>query len=121
MFENLDDAFEDLREQGLLAEENFMCCSSCGGTEMASRASDLADEGTRIQGCVFYHMQDNDRKVQGQPFYLTFGDLDTTKHGKLGLPTEEVGKTVVTTLTKHGVKTKWDGDANQRIQVLPLI
>lgn len=114
----LEEAFEDLREQGFLAERNFMCCWNCAGCELANRATELRDAGKPdVKGCVFYHEHDNEKYEEGRDFYISYGIIGTVKHGDIGLPTVEVGKLVVETFSRHGITTDWDGDGDARILV----
>jgi hypothetical protein len=117
---NLDAAFKCLRGTGLLARQSFMCCSSCAGYQMALDAKKLDDAGKAPTGCVFYHKQDAENLREGQDFYLAFGQI--THYGDEGKQTHygdtaAVGKLVVDVLSRHGVKTEWDGNPNTRIKV----
>ena len=113
-------AFAELRKNGFLARQNYLCCQNCAGCAMSNTATEKVDAGAdkdSIKGCVFYHRQDADNRDAGQDFYLAYGPMDTVKYGIIGLSNEEVGKIVVDTLTKHGVETVWDGGGGTRIKV----
>lgn len=119
--DKLNRAFKGFRKRGLMARQNFMCCSGCAGCAMADDASKMADQGRKKPlGAVFYHKQDTDRLKWGSDLYLSFGQLETSgKHGKIGLPTEEVGKIVVDECRKAGLRVEWDGSASTRIVIQP--
>jgi hypothetical protein len=110
---NLNAAFADLRKQGFLARQNFLCCSTCGLYALTDRADELEAKDEYVAGIVFYHSQDNDDKVDGRKFYISFTGLME------GLSSPAVGKAIVKTFTKYGVKTEWNGKADRRIAVLP--
>lgn len=113
-------AFRAMQKEGLLAKQNYQCCQNCGGYAVTSEAVDLIKSGKKkkIKGCCFYHDQDNDNLKVGQPFMLAYGDMDSTEFGKIGLPTEEVGKIVVKCLEAEGIEVEWDGSGNTRICVM---
>jgi hypothetical protein len=129
--QNLDAAFEALTEAGFLARQNFMCCSNCAGTALANEAEKLVDAGTPPKGCVFYHEQDAEvfgydeededgyvsRNRRCGNLMIRYGNLDTTKHGEIGLPTVEVGQIVCKTFDKFGVPYEWDNDPSSCIEV----
>jgi Fe-S oxidoreductase len=110
---NLNAAFADLRKQGFLARQNFLCCSTCGLYDLGYRADELQAKDEYVAGIVFYHSQDNDDKVDGRKFYLTF------LSAAVGMSTKKVGEAVVKILNRNGVKTEWNGKADRRIAVLP--
>ena len=99
--------FETLNANGIVARANFMCCSTCGHTEIDVEAGDGA------RGYVFFHQQDTEHAAEGDGVYLAFGafeDSDITA----------VGREVVAALTAANLPTEWDGTAGQRILVHPL-
>lgn len=111
-------SFADLRRQGLIARTNFMCCQNCAGSAIADSVSKVSKEkAAKVKGCVFWHHQDEeDIRLRGN-LSLAYGDLDSNVHGKVGLTNEEVGKMVVETLKKRGLKVEWNGDVGTRIRV----
>jgi hypothetical protein len=115
----LTTAFKRMRHEGLLARQRFLCCSGCAGYAMAERAEKLVDQGKRdkIKGCVFYHRQDADTLDEIGEVYLAYGELATTRHGKIGLPTAEVGQMVTRILGEVGLAYEWDGNPGTRILV----
>jgi len=120
----LTKAFRNMRKEGLLARQNFECCSSCAGYSMTLRARELISNGkekSEIKGCCFYHAQDNDDLVVGRGFYLSYGPMDSQEHGVIGLSNEEVAKIVIKCLKDAGVETDWDGNGGRRIFVTGLL
>ena len=124
----LNAAFKALRKEGFLAHQNFLCCSSCAGTQLANTAEKLKDKGTEIKGIVFYHRQDAEvlretgrgilRYRRGGNLMIRFGNVDTTKHGELGLPTTEVGAIVCKAFADQGLEFQWNGSESSCIQVV---
>ena len=90
----LNKAFRALRKAGYFAKQNFWCCQSCGWVAMTDEQAEKA---------VFYHGQDNDQKVKGEPFHLAWSGN---------------GQEICDILNANGVKTSWEGTANKRIQVI---
>ena len=124
---SLNLAFRELRSRGFMARQNFLCCSNCVGTSLATRAEILKDKNTPPQGCVFYHRQDAEalkppetRWERKNDCYLMirYGSLDTTKHGQIGLPTSEVGNIVAEVFRKYNIQFEWDGSPDSCIRVL---
>jgi len=117
--ENLSTAFKLMRKAGLIARQNFTCCSSCGGYAMAERVKEMTPERrTKVKGCVFYHSQDAARLREGGNLYLGYGPVGVHEVGDFGLPTEEVGALVVKALASAGLSYEWDGKPSSRIEVI---
>ena len=90
---NLTKAFKALRKAGYFARQNFLCCQTCGWAAVPE------GKGEKV---VFYHNQDNQRKVQGRDFCLAWaGD----------------GNEIVRILNENKIQTEWDGTNSQRITV----
>lgn len=121
----LNAAFKQLRADGFIALQNHLCCSNCAGCDISNRASAIIDCGQPkhiILGSVFYHKQDTERAFGGrhpQPLAIRYGQLDTEKHGDIGLETKAVGLRAWFVLLSHGLKIEWFGDPNEVIFVLP--
>jgi hypothetical protein len=49
--ERVSDLFSKLRKAGIVAKQNFRCCSTCAGYELAANSAPLTP-------IVFYHAQD---------------------------------------------------------------
>ena len=113
----LNQAFKDLRKEGLIARQNFMCCGSCAGYSLTEMAVNKVRAGKVVNGAVFYHNQDKESLYNDGTLYLGYGNLDSTELGEIGLPTIEVGKIVVRILEKNGLQYEWDGTEDQRILI----
>ena len=100
-------AFKKLNEEGIVAKENFSCCTSCGCAEIAEAV------GEHDIGWCFYHAQDDERRAARKSFFLAYGSVnDDTEQ------TVEVGKKIVAVLSSLGIRTSWDGTASSKIEVL---
>jgi hypothetical protein len=115
----LNEAFRALRKHGLIARQNFMCCSSCACSQIANDAEKLVDKGQKIAGGVFYHKQDGDNLRDGREFYVRFGQIDTQKHGVLGISDEQIGRLVIQEFEKARIRAQWDGNIRTAILVQP--
>jgi hypothetical protein len=111
-------AFKELRKNGkLLCRSNFWCCQSCAGYDITLKAQAIVDKGKVVNGCVFWHKQDEDRFRSTGTVYLAFGQMNSEKHGVIGLEDELVGQMVCDRLKANGLEYEWDGTGNQRILV----
>jgi hypothetical protein len=119
--DKLNLAFRLMRKKGLIAYQNYSCCSNCAGIEITNEAEQRIEAGKAtpesIKGCCFYHRQDAESRDAGRSFYLAYGPMDSAKHDEIGLDTAEVGKLVVEALREAGVGFEWDGNPNTRIEV----
>lgn len=125
MKKRLTQAFRAMRKEGLLARQNFECCSSCAGYSMATRAEEMISSGKKmkseIKGCCFYHAQDNDSLVVGREFYLAYGPMGTQKYDMIGLSNEKVAEIVIKCLKNAGIETDWDGKGDTRICIMGFL
>lgn len=126
--ETLNAAFKALRKARLVARQNFTCCSSCAGYELAEglgakvRAGKL--DPSAVAGAVFYTRQDAASRDRGLPFYLAFGPVEVcARNGNaaltLGGTAEEVGALVCDVLHRAGVPFEWNGEGSTKIKILP--
>lgn len=117
----LNTAFSSMRRQGLIARQNFSCCGSCAGYELATKVTEMpAARRAKVAGCAFYTRQtwgnfEGSRNPQG--ITINYGQLGTQAHGQVGLPTEAVGQVVAKCLEEAGLTVEWDGDPNRTIYV----
>ena len=122
--EKLNIAFKALRKAKLIARQNFRCCQSCAGYEIATDVEKKLDAGKVVAGWVFYHHQDHNSAFEGSRRYPAKGELylsytggSTSKYEKNGLQTVEIGKIVAAVLTSVGLVFEWDGSSDTRILV----
>ncbi|MFI9362876.1 DUF6891 domain-containing protein [Kitasatospora sp. NPDC053057] len=118
--DRLEDAFDLLEEQGIVAAMDFTCCAGCGYAEIGGEA----DEDSR--GFVFFHQQDTEAAAAGRGLMLRYGTFRTgEKSGEeseeaAGRRTTEVGRAVVAALELVGLPVEWNGSPRTAIRVAPL-
>jgi hypothetical protein len=114
-------AFKVLRSRHkILCRANFWCCQTCAGADITDKATMIVDKGKVVNGCVFWHNQDEDSFRRKGTLYLAFGQMNSTKYGRIGFEDEVVGRLVCETLVANGLEYEWDGSAGQRILVKGL-
>ena len=114
----LAELFKQFRKEGYLARMNHLCCSSCAGSDLSTRAEELNEKGKSVKGCVFWHNQDESGWNSSGYLPLRYGPLDTSKSGEIGLSAKEIGEYICQSLTAAGITHNWDGDPGQVIFVL---
>lgn len=114
----IKETLSELRRQGFIVRINYLCCGNCAGFSIASTVEKLdKKKRSKIKGAIFWTKQDDEKFFQTGELFIYYGDIDTTKHGLIGIKTEEVGKLVVEKLTEKGLKVFWNGDPSTRIKV----
>jgi hypothetical protein len=107
--ERLTRAFSALEDAGIVAREDFACCSTCGRSEIKAEASEGA------VGFVFFHGQCTDRAAAGGALMLYYGGFDDSQD-----TTACVARHVVAELEQVGLSVEWSGDTARAIEVTPL-
>jgi hypothetical protein len=127
-------AFADLEMIGVVARMNFTCCQTCGHAEIDDERQESSI------GYTFFHQQDSERLVPGEPseLFLAFGafgpvpDLDpelvqrwhdgdaAAREQVIETSDERVGGAVVTALRAQGLVVDWDGTRSARIRLPDL-
>jgi len=142
--DRLDEAFAVLEAEGILAHQNYTCCQTCGTAEIHDQMAVAAAAGRQIKGYVFYHQQDTQFAADGSGICLTYGgyipatqeDEDDRRDENDGKEEDEwedvdeeadkvvrasaavaIGRRVVSALKVAGLKVKWNGNLNKRIEV----
>lgn len=111
--DRLAQAFLALRSHGIVCEENFTCCQTCG--HAAVREADSSS-----WGYVFFHEQDSERIPTGQ-LYLAYSLFDSFLKDLSDEESEDktlmLAETIVMELEQAGLRVDWAGNVNQRIIV----
>ena len=90
----INQAFRALRSKGYFARQNFWCCNTCGWHAVPD---DKADK------VVFYHAQAAaNLKEDGECWLCWSGD----------------GNEIVKVFQDAGVTANWNGESNQKIQII---
>ena len=93
MKQKIERAFEVLRKEGFVAEQNWKCCQGCGMAALP--------KGT--EKYVFYHAQDEENLMDNSTVFLAFGGGGTK---------------IADALINEGLIVNWNGSESMRIQVL---
>ncbi|MEV7600337.1 hypothetical protein AB0O91_23465 [Kitasatospora sp. NPDC089797] len=114
--DRLEEAFDLLEDQSIVAAMDFTCCAGCGYAEIGGEA----DEDSR--GFVFFHQQDTEAAAAGRGLMLRYGGFRTGDE-----PVEvserrtlEIGRAVVAAVEAVGLPVEWDGSPHTAIRVAPL-
>jgi uncharacterized protein DUF6891 len=124
--DRLDAAFARLTAEGIIARQDFACCTTCAKAEIW----DEVDDPAAWRGNVWFHRQDTEHAVAGDGLYLGFGardDRSTLRRlfGRGGdrpaTDTAGIGREVARALSDAGLPVVWDGRVERRILVDPFI
>lgn len=110
--DKLDAAFKALERNGVVARQNFTCCSNCGEAEIGGEMAEVKGRGRKVIGYAFYHMQDTQSAVDGGSIYIKYGASEITDDN-----TRMIGRKIAAALTAAGLKPDWDDDPNTAIRV----
>lgn len=110
--DRLDSAFAELERIGVVCRQNFTCCGTCGAAEIVEEIDKATAAGQAVRGYCFYHSQDTDSATSGGGLYLNYGSVAEGREAAL-----LVAQQVVATLNRHGLKTRWNGTWETRIQI----
>ncbi len=94
-------AFAALREQGIKAKENHLCCTTCA-------TDDMSPVGRR--GGVYWHGQNDDNFREDGELYIGF----FTDSGK---GSDVVAKKLVDALHSERLVVEWNGDTGTKVLV----
>ena len=123
--DRLNQAFRQLNAAGVIARQDFACCTSCAHAEIWDEVPDRRD----WRGYVWFHRQDMERAVVGDGLYLGFGGRDERSRlqrlfvGRTDGTREDaasIGHEIVQALAGEGLPTIWDGKVDRRILIEPF-
>ena len=115
--ELLKKAFADLRKQGILAKQNYMCCMGCASGALGEEIKKANKETpNKYMGGAYYHQQDAETLRESGFCHIGYGCAPDTKFDN-ELMALTVGQAVKMTLERYGLKVEWDGDTSERICV----
>jgi hypothetical protein len=110
--DRLDEAFAELEAQGIVARQNFTCCSTCGHYEIGDEIAAARKKRRPVAGYAFFHMQDTARAVEGGGVYIRYDTLANGSDKK-----NEVGRKIVAAVERAGLKAEWDGSPDTAVLV----
>ncbi|MFL1431484.1 MULTISPECIES: DUF6891 domain-containing protein [unclassified Nocardiopsis] len=103
--ERLTRAFRSLDASGIIAREEFLCCTGCARADLDTEA---AAAGSR--GYAYYHWQDTLAAAGGAPLMVGFESTHQVRRAAVGAEVAEA-------LRAHGLTVHWDGDPERKIEV----
>ncbi len=95
--QKLNELFKQLRKEGFVARQNFMCCQTCALAELDAKGIKDGDNYT------FYHRQDKEYFDKNNRLMLAWGGNGTK---------------IATLAQKLGIMVNWNGTDNQRIELV---
>lgn len=113
-------AFKQLRQLGIIARQNFMCCNSCAGNDIGNYIEKLSDnKRKKIRGMVYFCRQGETSFKETGDLYLQYCDRSTNaRPDDVDLSTKEVGKLICSVFKKLNIPYNWNGDDNKCIHVV---
>jgi hypothetical protein len=116
MNDALDRAFEELNAKGILALQNAGSTVS-EGWNVAEAAAEMSY--APVRGVTFFPGEEVERGVRGGGLLLVFGSFEhePTQRAEASLA---IAREVRKTLSRHAIKTEWDGSAKTRIRIPPF-
>jgi hypothetical protein len=112
--DRLDAAFAAMQRRGVIARQNFSCCSNCGHAEMWGEMRSPPPNWL-VEGYAFYHMQDTERAVEGGGLYVKYGAVEEGEEAAAA-----VGRVVAEELRNAGLTVEWDGSPDRAVGVVGL-
>ena len=117
-------AFSELRSQGFIAKQAFMCCRSCAGYAIAEQVKAMTSaRRAKLKGAVTYCKQDAEifqesrrwRPQENPVLYIGYGPVELHGIGEFGLCSKECGEALRAALEGAQLEVIWDGDPATRI------
>jgi hypothetical protein len=113
--DRLDAAFTELDRLGIIARQNYEQTLTSGVAAIEAEA-ELERANRPVVGYVFYHEQDTESAVSwSNGVWLAWGAFEDCDEAR-----QRVARIILDVLDRHGIKAKWQGDANGRILVIGM-
>jgi hypothetical protein len=109
--DRLDQAFDQLNRQRIIARQNLPCCSTCALAEISGQMESRIMNGEAVRGYLFYHEQDTEQAARGELF-LSYGSS-----AERAADVVQVGQEIVQELERVGLTAAWNQKADERIAV----
>jgi hypothetical protein len=113
--DRLDEAFASLNRQGIVARQDFSCCTSCGHADIWDEIEKV-EEQQPVEGYAFYHWQCTERAIESGQLLLAYGCLEDDPAALA-----RVANKVVAELRRVGLDAKWQGSGGHPIVVDGLV
>ncbi|MHA7632507.1 DUF6891 domain-containing protein [Corallococcus sp. M7] len=114
--DRLEAAFDDLKRDGIVTRMGATDTLSGGWTYVREDAHAWEERGLKPWGAAFFHGQDIDHALKGNPLHIAFGSLD---EGEVPEKDAAVGQAVVNALRKYDFAPRWNGSETTRIELRP--
>jgi hypothetical protein len=112
--DRLDWAFAELDRDGIVARQNFSCCSNCGHGEIWDEIRQTEQEHP-VEGYVFYHVQNTENACANGSLYLAYGTVKDDESALIA-----VGEKIAQTIERAGLRTEWNRQGNTCIRIVDL-
>ena len=108
--ERLDQAFDDLKSRGIIAQHHYTCCGTCGMFEIDLHLKYESKQGRQWRGYTFYHVQDTESAIHGNGQFLYYGSSKDDQQESI-----LIGHEIMEVLKDCGFDPQWDGSIEKRI------
>lgn len=109
-YERMKRAFAALEADGVVCREDYTCCMTCGSAQIWDEIKTMLENGTMVNGYVFFHQQDTERAVDGGGVYFAYGATDDGDDASVA-----IGQRLADALGAQGLEVEWDGSIHKRI------
>ncbi len=103
-------AFAEIRRNGLMARQNYLCCSNCALSDASIKC---CVPGRKEHGVVYYHAQDGEGLAENGICAIRFASFNRDHDPS----TKEIGQITETALVRQGLTVDWGGDPGKVIFV----
>lgn len=111
-WDRLDSVFAALNRNRVIALHHTGMTLSDGIDDITEAYHDRGGKQSDIEGYCFYHFQDVERAIDGHDLMVAFGEIAGDR-----VKGVEIGRRIVAELNKAGLRTSWDGNIDQRINI----
>lgn len=113
--DRLNEAFDSLNRQGIVARQNFSCCNNCGFTEIWDEVE--KEEKTRtVEGYVFYHFQCVEHAIESGQLHMAYGSVEEDVE-----VLQRVAYKIIEELRRVGLNASWGGTDGHPIKVEGIV
>lgn len=113
--DRLDQLFDALNEDGIIALQNAGYTQSDGISDITEAYHEAGGEESDVTGYCFYHGQDLERVVEAGDLWLTFGDIGGEDDKGV-----EIGHRIRKAAESRGFEVDWSGSIKTRLLIKGL-
>lgn len=107
-YPRLLEAFMLMRDSGLKARQNHLCCSTCASTDLHQKVVEEGEHGSL--GYAFYHEQDAEGLKRDRAVYIGFGSVTGDDADD-----EEIGHIVASSARAAGLTVEWNESPHTKV------